>query len=169
MTAPEEAELWFAIFGSPAVAKWSVTGEVQTHNKGVHEMMAASFICLSLVYSFCSGSHTYLCMHRGSAGSWEVPHSPPQPALSRSPPPPALFRRPVHCNYVQFHISLLSLSSREIISSVLVRLSGNGGSKEPHLWLSHCVLCNSQSNWTSTDTGGRAMALKPQVKPHGEG
>lgn len=76
MTAPEEAELRFAIFGSPAVAKWSVTGEVQTHNKGVHEMMAASFICLSLVYSFCSGSHTYLCMHRGSAGSWEVPHSP---------------------------------------------------------------------------------------------
>lgn len=31
MTAPEEVELRFVIFGSPAVAKWSVTGEVQTH------------------------------------------------------------------------------------------------------------------------------------------
>lgn len=89
MTAPEEAELRFAIFGSPAVAKWSVTGEVQTHNKGVHEMMAASFICLSLVYSFCSGSHTYLCMHRGSAGLWEVPHSPPP---TRSVPFPTTTR-----------------------------------------------------------------------------
>lgn len=150
MTTPEEAELRFAISGSPAVAKWLVTGEVQTHNKGVHETMTASFICLSLVYSFCSGSHTYLCMHRGSAGAWEVPCCPPP---HRSVPP-TLFRRPVQCNYVQFHISLVSLSSREIISYVLVRLSGNGGSKEPHLWLPHCMLCNSQSNWTSTDTGG---------------
>lgn len=90
-------------------------------------MMAASFICRSLVYSFCSGSHTYLRMHREVLGHGRFPVTPP-----------ALFRSPVHCNYVQFYISFVSLSSWKIISYVLVCLSEIGGSKE-HTHIFGCL------------------------------